>query len=361
MKVAYLVIAGLLVLGLPVGAASNWKNLKADETGTPDRAWKGGNGLFEIQGVLGGATVNLQRKLAPVGDFQDVTPITTRDGAADCDLTADGEFCWFVAPGDSQIHPVVVGGDGTTDITVMVSGADQASVGGGATIATTDNAVQFGNLAGDGLDEDPTRFFYDGSLNIGGVASPTAEDFSVLSTAASGAMVSLTNPGASASWVLDFNGVFNHDIADGATGEIWEVSRTSEQRIVYNPGSLIFALDSAGRNGIASFLIQHANGHGASLLIQNAGSSNKMELLYDDSDTSYHISVPGNVGTDAVTIDSSGLVSHSQSIGASPPSECEPGATWIDTDETVDTNCTTTNDNSLCCCIAADTWVVCGN
>ncbi len=151
MKAAYLLIVALLAIGLPAGAASNWKNLKADETGTPDRAWKGGNGLFEIQGVLGGATVKLQRKLAPIGDYKDVTTITTRDGAADCDLTVDAEFCWFVAPGDSQIHPVVVGGDGTTDITVMVSGADQASVGGGGdggVSGFTRGSIAVGDAAG---------------------------------------------------------------------------------------------------------------------------------------------------------------------------------------------------------------------
>jgi len=43
-------------------------------------------------------------------------------------------------------------------------------------------------------------------------------------------------------------------------------------------------------------------------------------------------------------------------IGAFPPATCNLGELFIDTDETVDTNCTTTTDNSLCLCIAANTW-----
>lgn len=43
-------------------------------------------------------------------------------------------------------------------------------------------------------------------------------------------------------------------------------------------------------------------------------------------------------------------------VGALPPPYCSPGDLWIDTDETVDTNCTTTADNSLCLCHVVNTW-----
>jgi hypothetical protein len=43
-------------------------------------------------------------------------------------------------------------------------------------------------------------------------------------------------------------------------------------------------------------------------------------------------------------------------IGASPAATCTAGSIHIDTDESVDTNCTTTADNSVCLCTAADTW-----
>ena len=42
--------------------------------------------------------------------------------------------------------------------------------------------------------------------------------------------------------------------------------------------------------------------------------------------------------------------------GASPPAFCEVGQVFVDTDETVDTNCDTIGDNALCLCTAADTW-----
>jgi len=44
-------------------------------------------------------------------------------------------------------------------------------------------------------------------------------------------------------------------------------------------------------------------------------------------------------------------------IGAAPDATCIAGEVFIDTDETDDTNCTTTSDNSLCLCVATDTWV----
>ena len=47
-------------------------------------------------------------------------------------------------------------------------------------------------------------------------------------------------------------------------------------------------------------------------------------------------------------------------IGAYPPSTCNPGEVWVDTDETVDTNCATAADNSMCLCSTADTWVEAG-
>ena len=47
--------------------------------------------------------------------------------------------------------------------------------------------------------------------------------------------------------------------------------------------------------------------------------------------------------------------------GAAPASTCTVGELFIDTDETNDTNCTTTADNSLCICTATDTWTALEN
>lgn len=42
--------------------------------------------------------------------------------------------------------------------------------------------------------------------------------------------------------------------------------------------------------------------------------------------------------------------------GTAPPTTCTVGQLFLDTDETLDTRCTTTDDNSLCACVATDTW-----
>ena len=47
--------------------------------------------------------------------------------------------------------------------------------------------------------------------------------------------------------------------------------------------------------------------------------------------------------------------------GAYPPATCTVGQIFLDTDETVDTNCATTADNSLCLCVAANTWAALEN
>lgn len=47
--------------------------------------------------------------------------------------------------------------------------------------------------------------------------------------------------------------------------------------------------------------------------------------------------------------------------GAFPSATCRVGEIFIDTDQTVDTNCTTTADNSLCLCVATNTWVALEN
>lgn len=48
-------------------------------------------------------------------------------------------------------------------------------------------------------------------------------------------------------------------------------------------------------------------------------------------------------------------------IGADPPSVCTPPSIWIDTDTSTDTNCITTNNNSLCLCTSSNTWTALEN
>lgn len=51
----------------------------------------------------------------------------------------------------------------------------------------------------------------------------------------------------------------------------------------------------------------------------------------------------------------------SMSLGPYPNAECVPGSIYLDTDETDDSNCVTVNGNSLCLCVATDTWVALEN
>lgn len=90
-----------------------------------------------------------------------------------------------------------------------------------------------------------------------------------------------------------------------------------------------------------------------------AGASECLSVLTSASGHLFGVDTAGaNVtGTLGVT----GVLSPAGNIGASPPATCTAGTIWIDTDETVDTNCTTTADNSLCLCVATDTWAALEN
>lgn len=78
--------------------------------------------------------------------------------------------------------------------------------------------------------------------------------------------------------------------------------------------------------------------------------------------------ISGTMGTgasgvisNAGTLTSTGTAAFSGTLGipngAAPAATCSVGAIFLDTDETVDTNCATTADNSLCLCVATNTWV----
>ena len=75
----------------------------------------------------------------------------------------------------------------------------------------------------------------------------------------------------------------------------------------------------------------------------------------EDADVTISQQIAGGM-TAALVLDADGVGAFALNVGASPPATCTAGAVFIDTDETVDTNCTTTSDNQLCICIATDTW-----
>lgn len=77
----------------------------------------------------------------------------------------------------------------------------------------------------------------------------------------------------------------------------------------------------------------------------------------------------GNFKASPVTISDAGLVAGvtTQRVstalgipsGDDPASTCTTGDLFMDLDQTVDTDCATTADNTLCCCVAPNTWAAC--
>lgn len=72
----------------------------------------------------------------------------------------------------------------------------------------------------------------------------------------------------------------------------------------------------------------------------------------------------GDANTKSITITTdSGVATHDgpNSIvhigaGADPLATCTVGEIYIDLNTSADTNCVTTSNNSLCLCVATDTW-----
>jgi hypothetical protein len=68
--------------------------------------------------------------------------------------------------------------------------------------------------------------------------------------------------------------------------------------------------------------------------------------------------------TSATTVQGATVTATSVAIipsGAAPAATCTVGSIYIDTDETNDTNCATTLDNSLCICTATNVWTALEN
>ena len=184
--------------------------------------------------------------------------------------------------------------------------------------------------------------------------------------------VSIISAGGAAggSTAVDLRGFTNAKI-DRIHAEGWD--------ICVNAGTLSYSLFEnigCGPNGNTAIYFPGTNG-GGNTVIDTNGSVNAL----NDDLFGYVVGAPGlmpfysqgsgAVGTASYLRLHDGGVSRLSGldvpgtlgipIGAAPAATCRPGQVFIDTDETVDTNCTTALDNSLCCCSATDTWVECGN
>lgn len=98
------------------------------------------------------------------------------------------------------------------------------------------------------------------------------------------------------------------------------------------------------------------------------GNAVDFHMGLEDASDSFVIGTGSVVGSNAaVTIDSNRNVQITSSVqlvipnGAAPGATCIVGSIFLDTNETNDTNCTTTADNSLCLCTATNVWTALEN
>lgn len=117
----------LAVLGLALAGAVEGK--KCTITGGSStvciKSWGGGNGDFEVR-TLGASATSVLLEMDIGGGYRAVAVRTDRGGQADCDHTAAGQFCTFVAPRGAFLRVTVTGG--TADTVVDFSSNDWASV-----------------------------------------------------------------------------------------------------------------------------------------------------------------------------------------------------------------------------------------
>lgn len=131
------------------------------------------------------------------------------------------------------------------------------------------------------------------------------------------------------------------------------------------------ALDGGLTMDTTAFTVADTSGNVATagtLTVTGAATLNGGLVMDTDkftvANTTGNTAIGGTLGvTGAATF--SAAVSATSSLiipsGADPGATCTVGQVYIDTDETVDTNCTTTADNSLCICTATNTWTALEN
>ena len=98
-----------------------------DGSGDPCRAWRGGNGVFELTDIGDATSVKLQYRIKKDATLRDVVTRTDRGGESDCSHTADDQICHFWAPADSLLFVIATGGTAGDTVTVNTSGGDQTS------------------------------------------------------------------------------------------------------------------------------------------------------------------------------------------------------------------------------------------
>lgn len=148
-------------------------------------------------------------------------------------------------------------------------------------------------------------------------------------------------------------------------------SETTQQIVFDNGGSYasVIGWDTSTDGLIAYSAFGDTGADNFTIEIGQSGSArvNNVKFVYGTStfDSAVNINgitnLAGGFTADGGAFTSTVSFQGSNNIGAYPPSTCIPFSIFMDTDETDDTNCMTTNDNSLCLCVATNTWVVLEN
>lgn len=154
--------------------------------------------------------------------------------------------------------------------------------------------------------------------------------------------------GSGAALTLTSSAVFEGSTADAYETTLSVTDPTADRTVTIPDAGGAVLLSAAGVADTAS-----AISGGSGSFIFEGSTADGFELTLDSADPAADVTVTipaARTGTLALI-----------GAGASPAATCTAGELWIDTDETVDTNCTTTNDNSLCLCVASNTWTQLNN
>ena len=337
----------LLVLAvLAVPAAAEFKCLELDADSSCTLKWGGASGTLQVEDGInafnGAPSVTLEWKAPSAAAFEQIE-------AEDCTFTAAG-FCNFsIGRGDLKI--VVTGGTGADIVSAFVSDEHEAALGAGVSSSGVvagkltmedDTWIGLGGAAGRiEFDDQATDEVNIIDANFGvGTATPLVKLDVVGSSRITGTATSVLtgsiDPTASSA-VVGVGTLFTTELIVGdritVTGETRRVTVIADNLNLTVAQAFTDNGDDVSPDKLPAELVLRDSSGTVDLVVRDDG-----QLILNR------------------------LVSHLGNHGAFPPATCEVnGAPFLDTDETDDTRCATTIDNSLCCCVDTDTWELCAD
>lgn len=338
MKYLLRILPLLALLASPAVAELKCEALAADSSCT--RQWGGASGTLQIEGGAnafnGGPTVTLQWKTRSAAAFEQIE-------ATACTFTAAG-FCDF-SKGRGELKIVVTGGTGADIVDAFVSDEHEAAL----TSGVSSSGVVAGNLtmADDswiGLGAAAGRIEFDSTPSPDAITLQSA-DF-ILGFTTAQLRLPLSNDGGAPTLAF----------GDGDTG-------------FYHPSNnlLNFAANGVFHSSFGgSWIIVGAGADNPGLLKEVSSATNPVIVAHQSEFPTGRGGIAGEIsdiigGVEGTRLGSDLLFSSFGNHGAFPPATCTlNGAPFLDTDDTDDTNVVTTINPTLVCCVATDTWSICG-